>query len=405
MPTTGTGQMVKRGDALKQIATVLQSDAVKAAIAEQIPLAMRQTLTADRAVRAAWQNILSNADEMVKCEPKSIAKAITEAVTHGLIVDGMTGQAYLVRFGNQCVFMPGYRGKIALALRGRDVVTVNAHAVFKNDTFKANFAKNDIEQHLPWRLAGKNESGDCLGYYAIAELRSGSYLVAWIDIDEVEQIHKQVRAQRHGKETPAWKTWPHEMGKKCAIHRLGKRMDLDPSAAAAFMRDDLLVTKTSEEPVSVNADPNDLSDLAGTEEGGKLDKLTAAMEGGEKKKAKPAEKKEEKEPEPKSEEPDVDEKEAREEILRLIWWVQHAGKEGCDVIPEHFGEATLKEIESWRRPAQIEQIRLVLGDLTKRFPELSKELKGAEKSAKKKEAEIAEPRSKKEDRGGESQSE
>ena len=274
--TMASGQMVPQATALKTIAEYINGGEVKAALASAIPTAMRKTLTADRAVRAAWQTILSNPKEFAKCTPKSIGKAITEAATHGLMCDGVTGQAYLIRFGDTCVMMPGYRGKISLALRGPNVVTINAHAIFANDKFVANIARNEVLEHTPHWMRGIKDPGDCLGYYATAKMRSGAWLVAPISFEEVTQIRNNAKRQRGGKDTLSWKEWPHEMGKKCAIHRLGKRLDLDPSAAAAFMRDDLLLTRAAEEAVVVDSDPNDLSNIVDQES--TLNMLAGAME-------------------------------------------------------------------------------------------------------------------------------
>lgn len=239
MASNGQVAVVERS--LATIGAYLKQGAVRQQIEAAIPASMRGRLTVDRAIRAAWQTIVSDPEEMAKCTPESIARAIAESALHGLICDGVTGQAYIVRFGNKATFMPGYRGKVALALRGANVESVTARTIFANDKIDVfDVANNEISGHTPFWMLGKDEAGPCLGYYATAKFKTGGKQVSAISYAEVQKLKESIKKRNKGVLSPAWREHEHPMGEKTATHRLGKYLDLDPDASNAFFRDDLL---------------------------------------------------------------------------------------------------------------------------------------------------------------------
>jgi len=427
MATDERGKMVSTKTALKDIAVFIRSDEFKGELEAAIPTALRRTLSAERAIRSAWQYISDpkHSGEMARCTTKSVAKAIAEAVTHGLIVDGMSQQAYIVRFKDTAVFMVGYRGKIALMLRGPNIASVNAHTVWEGDRFSLDLATNEAN-HTPYTILG-TEKGRCLGYYAVVTYQTGQRLYEWLSKDEAEKIRASVRRRNHGKDSPAYKEWEHEMGEKAAIHRVGKRVDLDPSAANVFFRDDLLLTRAASEPVTVTADPNDLSDMMPGS--GRLDRLShllsslegapgaekaAGDAGGDQSdegsaggtvtpgKAKKPRKRAKREPEDDQEkaaraesdpadpapvdedneraQQTVDEAEAAEVVTRLLWWTRKIGEDGYDLFAQYLfdidhPDVKFEDVKAWRRRGQIDRLEEVMVSLATKFPKYAKELK------------------------------
>lgn len=368
-----TGQMIPASKALHAIGTLLQSDQVKNEIMAAIPPTMRTTLTAERAIRSAWQCILADPEQFVKCTPVSIGRAIAEAATHGLIVDGMSGQAYLARFGTECVFMPGYKGKIALATRGRDVESISANVVYENDEVAVfDLANNEISGHKPHYMVGAKESGRVLCYYATATFRSGRKQIAVVSYADIQKLKASIAARNHGKLSDAWMYSEDEMGKKTAVHRLGKYLDLDPNAKAAFMRDDLYYRDPERSP-GLSAEMQ-VPEVVGST---RLDRLTDALETGSAT-PKPAAPEKKPEPAPEAPSPEAEEKRFRK-ITEIEWWVDVLGsEEGVDVLKAHFTAKTgrnagktvlLPDLLKWKSEAQLGWITGVLEKLRESHPE------------------------------------
>jgi len=261
-------------ETLATITNYLKSDEIQEELRAAIPQRMRTDLNAERATRSAIMEISNNRKEMERCTPRSIGKAVIEAAQSGLVVNGMLALAYIVRYGNEAKFQVGYRGKIALMTRHSRATNVNANVVHEHDRFELDMANNVIS-HTPWDVVGAEEKGRVLGYYAIAHFDFGGKQVEWIRLEEVSKIRANAKKQNKGKESPAWREWPDEMGKKCAVHRLGKKIDMDPAALAVFFRDSELgfPVAPGEEPVKAKTtpagqgkDPNDISDIAANPE-------------------------------------------------------------------------------------------------------------------------------------------
>lgn len=430
-----TGQMVTTNQKLSAIAEFIRTDEFKRELEVAIPTALKKTLSAERAIRSAWQYITDpkHAEQMAKCTTRSVAKAIGEAVSHGLVIDGMSQQAYIVRFAKQAVFMVGYRGKIALMTRGPNIVTVTAHTVWEGDDCDIDFANNK-GSHRKYNLLG-NEKGKCLGYYAVATMHTGHQLYEPLSKEEAEKIRKNVAKRNHG-DSPAYAEWEHEMAEKAAIHRLGKRVDLDPGAASVFFRDDLLVTREREDAVSVTADPNNIADVPGAG-AGTLDNLMALSGGGgdadgagggggggsaggagkardgaknapagdgakgagtavsggagspgagsaaggpgARDGAEKGAKGEGGEGAAQEETGEVvTEEEAMDVVARLLWWTRTAGEEGVDLFSTYLfnidePEVAFADVQKWRLRSQIDHLEAVMVKLGARFPRLEKD--------------------------------
>lgn len=71
---------------------------------------------AERYMRLAMTEMRRNA-ALAKCDPYSVLGAAMLATQLGLEIGGTLGRAYLIPYGNQCTFVPGWKGLVELATR------------------------------------------------------------------------------------------------------------------------------------------------------------------------------------------------------------------------------------------------------------------------------------------------
>ena len=98
----------------------------------QLALALPQHLTADRMARLAL-TAFSTSPALQKCDPKSIAASIMTAGQLGL-EPGVNGAGYLIPYGQNCTFVPGWKGLVDLVSRsGRG--TVFTGVIFRDQDY------------------------------------------------------------------------------------------------------------------------------------------------------------------------------------------------------------------------------------------------------------------------------
>ena len=160
--------------------------------------------------------------KLYNCTPASIVLALMAAAEVGLDCSGVTGKAYLIPFGRDAVFMPGYKGYIDIATRTGVAKKIEAWNIHENDFFEEERGDNPRITHKPAPL-GK-DPGERIGAYAIATLTNGEKISCVMRKDELDKVKKNAQA-RGGA---VWKTWPEEMERKTAIRRLYKLMPSNP---------------------------------------------------------------------------------------------------------------------------------------------------------------------------------
>jgi recombination protein RecT len=111
----------------------------------QMALALPKHLTADRMTRLAL-TAFSTSPALQKCEPKSIAASIMTAGQLGL-EPGVNGAGYLIPYGQNCTFVPGWKGLVDLVSRsGRG--TVFTGVIFRDQDYTfTDGARRDLVIH------------------------------------------------------------------------------------------------------------------------------------------------------------------------------------------------------------------------------------------------------------------
>lgn len=205
----------------------------------QIARALPKHMDPDRLARVAM-TVLRQSPQLGQCTPESFLGALMTCAQLGL-EPGPLGHAYLVPYGREVTFVPGYRGLLELARRSGQIKTIAAHVVKQHDEFEFELGLEPKLVHRP----ALRDRGDTTHVYAVVHYRDGGYDMEVMSRDEVEAIRGRSRA---GKTGP-WVTDWDEMARKTVLRRLAKRMPMSVELAQALAQD---------ERVRVDIDPSDL---------------------------------------------------------------------------------------------------------------------------------------------------
>ena len=186
---------------------------------KQIERWVRQGVSPEALVRFVMMDMATN-EKLRECGPQSIFLGLLACAVCGLEPGALKGEAYLVPFAKQAVFVPGWRGIVKQARRSREVTGLTANVVREADTFDLDLGSDNRLVHKP---ALRGDRGDIVGAYAIATLVGGHREIEFMDRSELDKIRSI--AEKRGK-SPAWAEWPDQMARKSPIRRLGKRLPM-----------------------------------------------------------------------------------------------------------------------------------------------------------------------------------
>jgi recombination protein RecT len=174
---------------------------------------------------AALKTELRANDKLREADPAKVLGAFSYGLQLGL-VPGPLGLVHFIPFGNEVVFLVGYRGYIELAYRSGLVKDVSASLVYENEPFKVlgGDAEKIIHEVLPPHERGENITAA----YAIARLKTGGTVRApiWEPDWERARQSSQLGARNRGP----WADDRAAMILKTAYRRLEPKL---PKTAAA----------------------------------------------------------------------------------------------------------------------------------------------------------------------------
>lgn len=194
----------------------------------EIARALPKHLNADRMSRIAL-TAFRRAPALGNCDPKSVFAAVIQASQLGLEPDTL-GRAYLIPYGRECQFVPGWKGLVDLANRSGNC-TVWTGAVFAGDEF--DYALGD-RPHVTHRPAGDDGEPDY--FYAVGRVKGSEWPV--IEVWTAARVKKHLaRYNKVGKRHYAHDNW--EMyGRKVVLLQVLKYMPLSPELARAVELND-----------------------------------------------------------------------------------------------------------------------------------------------------------------------
>lgn len=166
----------------------------------EIERALPRHITADRICRIALTAFREN-PALRKCSPVSIFASVLKASQLGLEV-GLNGRAFLVPYGEECQFIPGWKGLVELANRsGRTSVWTGA--VFQGDSFEYQLGDSPFLRHIP---GDEDDPAKLTHVYAIGRIKGSEWPV--IEVWTTAKVRKhRDRYNRVGKRHYSYDNW------------------------------------------------------------------------------------------------------------------------------------------------------------------------------------------------------
>ena len=173
--------------------------------------------------------------KLLECTPQSIMNAATTAAVLGLECDGVTGQGYLVPYGNVAQFQVGYKGYNTLAARAG--YTITGDVVREGDEFDYKKGTGAFVHHKP--LMGVRPGRKIVAGWALAECIGRPPIIEVMSIEDIEQV--KARSQGAKKKDSPWNDlagpgYPAMCG-KTVKRRLARSMPLSVMQQAAALED------------------------------------------------------------------------------------------------------------------------------------------------------------------------
>ncbi|MDV8066412.1 recombinase RecT [Rhodococcus sp. IEGM 1366] len=214
--------------------------------------ALPKHMDPDRMARIAL-TVLRQTPKLGECNPQSFLGALMTAAQCGL-EPGPLGEAYLVPYGREVTFVPGYRGLVKLAWQSNQLSSIAAHVVHERDTFKFSYGLDPTLVHEP----ALRDRGDVIAAYAVATFKHGGNAFEVMPIEDIEAIRKRSKASNNGP----WVTDWNQMARKTVLKRLSKWLPLSPEFADAIQRDGTVRTDVGSQlgevaPSWIDPDPED----------------------------------------------------------------------------------------------------------------------------------------------------
>lgn len=172
-----------------------------------------KTLTPERVVKMLVFAASKN-PRLYQCTPHSLLKAAMTSAEVGLDCSGTLGRAYLVPYGSEATFIPGYLGLADLARRSGEIESMDAQVVYKGEKFNLTLGLNPSLIHEPDLFAEKKDE-DIVGAYFVAKFKAGGTHLEWMNRSDIEKIRKRSKAANNGP----WVTDYAAMCRKTVLRR------------------------------------------------------------------------------------------------------------------------------------------------------------------------------------------
>ena len=169
--------------------------------------------------------------KLADCTPPSLVGAMLTCAALQL-EPGVANQCWIIPYGKNATFVPGYQGLAQLAYRSSRISTLVANVAYSKDSFKYTDAPPLVEHT---RHEGEDR-GEFTHAYAGAQNVNGHWQWVVMQAWEVEKVRKRSAAA-----TSSGSPWSHpddvnEMRKKTAFKRLFKWLPMSIAENAPLAR-------------------------------------------------------------------------------------------------------------------------------------------------------------------------
>jgi recombination protein RecT len=197
----------------------------------EIARALPRHLNPDRMARIAL-TAFRRTPNLAQCDPRSVFAAVIQASQLGLEPDTL-GRSYLVPYGSECQFVPGWKGLVDLVNRSGNA-TVYTGVIYKDQTYA--FRDGSARQLDVLNETELDEATDITHAYAVGRVKGAETPV--IELWRVARIRKhRDRYNRVGKRHYSYDHW--EMyARKVPLLQVLKYLPMSPELAAAIALND-----------------------------------------------------------------------------------------------------------------------------------------------------------------------
>lgn len=182
-------------------------------------------MTPERFIQIAYTSI-RRVPQLLKCSRDSLLSAVTDAARMGLEV-GVGGQGYLIPYGSEAQFVPGWRGLVTLVARtGRAVAWTDA--VYEGDDFEWSKGTKPFVHHKP---CGEDDPEKLVACYAVGHISGTEYPI--IEVWSAERIWKhRDRFNKVGQRHYSYQH-PEMYARKVVLLQVLKHLPMSAEAQAA----------------------------------------------------------------------------------------------------------------------------------------------------------------------------
>lgn len=190
--------------------------------------------------------------ELMDCDQKSLFSAFIDCAKDGLVPDGreafinvfntkvkVNGKDEWIQKAQYQTMVDGLLKKIR---QSGEVASINARAVFSNDTFDYYFDEDG--EHINYRPCLDGNSGEFRLAFAYAKLKSGELVVEVMTKPDVDRVRAASKAGKYGP----WADWYDRMAIKSVLHRLGRRLPNSAEMLSMIERDIDIVKVQDKKP-------------------------------------------------------------------------------------------------------------------------------------------------------------
>jgi len=198
-------------------------EARQASLAQVLP----KHITPERMVKVALL-CCNQTPALKKCTPESVFLAVLQSAETGLELGSALGHAYLIPYGTEAKFMPGYKGLVDLVRRSGTVKDIQVEIVFAKDEFIREGGFEPKFKHVP----AEGDRGAPRGAYCIFTFKDGGHQATYMTTAEINAIRDVVLSKQRG-DSP-WKNHWSEMAKKTVVRRACKLAPVSREVADAI---------------------------------------------------------------------------------------------------------------------------------------------------------------------------
>ena len=188
-------------------------------------------LPVERLIRTVLVSV-ERTPKLLQCNRQTLFNAAMSAAVLGLEVDGATGQAFLIPYGNSAQLVIGYKGMSTMAARSG--YTLSGGVVREGDEFDYEEGTNGFVKHK--RALGSEKDRRIIAAWATATAQGRTPIVVVLSIDELMAVKDRSPGARF-RESP-WNDpgigFP-AMCTKTAMRRLARFMPLNVMQLGARM--------------------------------------------------------------------------------------------------------------------------------------------------------------------------